>query len=271
MTTGIIRNFFMQAPPPAYFPMIFQHSPCMPEEDEDLLVNAEERENEEEREVEEEGKDEELEAQEEDEECLREIFSNPAECALDVTTQLLRFADVISRDVQQYFGHCSGDQEVCNIYSDSNSITTSGRLRYYDDLLRIAETGGPEEQESSFTTCSDDSNSGLGPLAELFDFRGSSQNRGQPMIKRHLPLSFWTEPVSRCSVMAFSNTLDVTHAASNTLPQHGGDVHMHYNTPTHQNVHTFDSAQPDFSDLLANWDPPPELSHTLPEDTHMQH
>ncbi|KAI3352493.1 hypothetical protein L3Q82_005445 [Scortum barcoo] len=209
MAAGVIRNFLVQAPTPAYFPLIFQHSPCKEDEDETLEEKQELREDEEDREVEEEEEeeDEESETQEEEEECLEEVFLNPAHCSLDVTKQLLRFADLISQDVQRYFGRCSGDQEACDIYSDSVSITTSGRLRYYDDLLKIAKAGSPEEQEISLVTCADDQgvrvakgNSGLGPLAELFDHRGPSQGRGRPMIKRHLPLSFWTEPIPCCSV-----------------------------------------------------------------------
>uniref|UniRef100_A0A665W796 Uncharacterized protein n=1 Tax=Echeneis naucrates TaxID=173247 RepID=A0A665W796_ECHNA len=235
MAAGVIRNFLIQAPTPAYFPLIFQHSLCKDiEEEEQPEGKPEERDDEEERDEEEE--DEESEAQEEEEECL-EVYLNPDHSALDVTTQLLRFADLISRDVQRYFGRCSGDQEACDIYSDSLSVTTSGRLRYYDDLLRIARTGSPDEREKSFSSDSDHQgvrvakvNNSLGPLAELFNHRGPSEGRGQPMIKRHLPLSFWTEPISCCSLGSFN-----------------------------------------FSDLLANWDPNPELTHTLTENTRMTH
>ncbi|XP_040892738.1 protein PERCC1 [Toxotes jaculatrix] len=282
MAAGVIRNFLVQAPTPAYFPLIFQHSPCKEDEEEEKQEEKpEEREDEEEREEEEE--DEESEAQEEEEECLEEVFLNPSHCALDVTKQLLRFADLISRDVQRYFGRCSGDQEACDIYSDSVSVTTSGRLRYYDDLLRIARAGSPEEQEGSFGICSDHQrvgvakgNSSLGPLAELFNHMGPSQSRGRPMIKRHLPLSFWTEPIPCCSLVSFSNAPEFTHTSSDTPSQDNthtdSDTHMHYNALTHHNTHTpIDNNQPDFSDLLANWDPNPELTHALTENTHMQH
>ncbi|XP_042371211.1 protein PERCC1-like [Plectropomus leopardus] len=279
MAAGVIRSFLVQAPTPPYFPLMFQHSPCKADEDVEMLeAKLEGREDDEEREVEEE--DEESEAQEEEEECLDEVFLNPATYALDVTKQLLRFADLISRDVQRYFGRCSDDQEACDIYSDSVSVTTSGRLRYYDDLLKIARAGSPGEQESSAATSAGDEgvakgNSGLGPLAELFNHRGPTQARSRPMIKRHLPLSFWTEPIPCCSLVGFSNTPDVMHKNSDTPSQDSthtdANTHMQYNVLPHHSTHALDSTQPDFSDLLANWDPNPELTHTLTENTHMQH
>lgn len=265
MATGVIRNFVIQAQTPAYFPLIFRK---LDEKEETLGDKLEEREDEEEDE-----EDEEVEAQEEEEACLEEAFLNSTHYALDVTKQLLRFADLISRDVQRYFGRSSEDHESCDIYSDSISMTTSGRLRYYDDLLRLARAGSPEEQENRSVTYCDDQgvlvakgNSSLGPLAELFDHRGPSQGLSQPMIKRHLPLSFWTEPIPSCSLVGFSNTAEVTPAQDNT----GAHTHMHYSALSHLNTHTLDSTQPDFSDLLANWDPNPELAHALTESAHVQ-
>lgn len=285
MAAGVIRTFLVQAPTPAYFPLIFQRSPCKEDEDVEMPEDKPEMtEDEEEREVDEEEEEEEdveSEAQEEEEECL-EVFLNPAHRSSDVTKRLLRFADLISRDVQRYFGRCSGDPEGCDIYSDSVSVATSGRLRYYDDLLKIARAGGQEGQEDSSAACSDDTgvgvakgNSGLGPLAELFSQRGPSQGPNRPMIKRLLPLSFWTEPTPCGSLVAFSNTPEVTHAHGDTLSQ--DSAHTDSNTraqcdplPQHD-THALENAQLDFSDLLAYWDPNPELAHTLTEDTHMQH
>ncbi|XP_068607572.1 protein PERCC1 [Brachionichthys hirsutus] len=263
MAAGVITNFHCRAVAPAFFPTLFHSSPCKEDEEKILEEKQEFREDEEEeREVDEE--DEESEAQEDEEECLEGVFSAAADnSAPDVTKQLLRFADVISHDVQRYFGRCSDDQEACDIYSDSVSITAGGRLRYYDDLLKIARAGSPEAPEGRVVTSADeDGVGGLGPLAELFSRGGPSRGRGRPMVKRHLPLSFWAEPTPCCSA-------DVTHTSSETPSQDGThtdpDTHMHYNT------HGLDSTQPDFSDLLANWDPNPEFTHTLTENTHMQH
>ncbi|KAJ0051275.1 hypothetical protein NL108_017675, partial [Boleophthalmus pectinirostris] len=183
MATGVIRGFLVQ--PAGYFPLMFQSSPHTDPDEEQTNLHPDESEE----------RDEEEELQEEEEE--EEMFSEPASTTLDVTNQLLRFADLISRDIQRYFGHSCGDQDSCDIYNDSVSLTTSGRLRYYDDLLKIAKGGGAEERESARSKpCEDEQSvskgSSLGPLAELFDQKGLSQ--GRPMTKRLLPLSFWTEP-----------------------------------------------------------------------------
>lgn len=261
MTSGILKNFLLQGPNLnlAYIPMLFPNSSSREDEAEKL-----EGREDGEREEEDEDEDEECEAQEDEEESFDQLLSNHS--ALDVTNQLLRFADLISRDIQRYFGCCSDDGERCDIYSGSVSTTTSGRLRYYDDLLRIARAGSPGERGDRAVTYVDEpgvaaakDNGGLGPLAELFNHRGPSQGRGQPMVKRHLPLSFWTEPVPRCDLDSPSNTPNITHSST------------HAQEHRHAHHEPLGCTEPDFSDLLAYWDPHLEFTHTLTEDTHMQH
>uniref|UniRef100_A0A674E754 Uncharacterized protein n=1 Tax=Salmo trutta TaxID=8032 RepID=A0A674E754_SALTR len=218
MATGVIRTFRLSATPSCYLPMILQHSPMDEEEEE-----REEEEEEEEREEEEEG--------EERRGRRGRKRRSPAPCSSDLTNQLLRFADTISRDVMRYFGCRRDDPDARDIYDDDDdrvSTATSGRRRYYDDLVRMA-TGSPESASRADGRRVAGGDGSLGPLAELFDCRiGRSRGQCRPMNKRHLPLSFWNEPI----------------------PYH--------NTHSHDNVHS----HPDFSDLLAYWDPNPDLTHT---------
>lgn len=247
MATGIIRNILIPAPPSNYVPLLFQQCPHSLDKEKMQEDNLEVRDGDEEEEEEEEDCDLQ---EEEEEECLKGAFFTSGPQALDVTKQLLRFADLISRDVQRYFGRSSGE-EACDISNDPVSVTTSGRLRYYDDLLRIARAGSPEEPENSARHGADQGGSGLGPLAELFQLGGPGQDL-RPMSKRHLPLSFWAEPSPRCPTATHQH-----HATSEEggLPQHCTGC--------------LGSSQPDFSDLLAFWEPNPELTHTLPDNTHL--
>lgn len=260
MATGIIRNFPIPAPPSTYLPLIFQQCPYSqdkekPQEDSLDVREGEEEEEEEDCDIQE----------EEEEEYNKEAFFTSGPHAVDVTKQLLRFADLISRDVQRYFGRSSGE-EASDIYSDPISITTSGRLRYYDDLLKIARAGSPEEPENAAPCREDEGGSGLGPLAELFQLGGPGQAHNRPMIKRHLPLSFWSEPSPRCSTAASGCAPHTTNTCDNAAPEDGGPTGQ---TPPPHCTNCLESSQPDFSDLLAFWEPNPELTHTLTDNTHM--
>ncbi|KAK7929572.1 hypothetical protein WMY93_005967 [Mugilogobius chulae] len=236
MATGVIRSFLAQ-PTVGYFPLMFHHSSHTDPEHEHAHQHQDESERDDE---------EELQEEEEEEE---EVFSEPAPNTLDVTNQLLRFADLINRDIQRYFGRSCGGQDACDIYNDSVSLTTSGRLRYYDDLLKIAKGGSVEERESGKLKLYEDGqsvptrSSSLGPLAELFD--QNSHCPGRPMTKRLLPLSFWNEPGPGLS------------SDSDTAQQEQTLAHAHH----------LEGAQMDFSDLLAFWDAHPEPPQPLTQDT----
>lgn len=263
MATGIIRNFLVPAPPSTYLPLILQQCPYSQDKDKMQEDNPEAREGEEYEEEEEEDCDIQ---EEEEEEYNKEAFLTSGPHALDVTKQLLRFADLISRDVRRYFGRSSGE-EVCDIYNDPISVTTSGCLRYYDDLLKIARAGSPEEPENTAPHGEDRGGSGLGPLAELFQLGGPGQAHNRPMMKRHLPLSFWSEPSPRCSTAAPGRPPDAMNTHDNATSEDGGG-HTGQALPQHC-TSCLESSQPDFSDLLAFWEPNPELTHTLADNTHM--
>lgn len=278
MAAGLVRNFLMPPTTPAFFPLIFQHSPLGDDEEKMMEEESESRDagggrevavEEAEEEDEDEDDGEESEAQEEEEDGSDDAFPSPAHPYFDMTNQLLRFADLISRDVQRYFGRCSGsERDSCDMYSEAVPVATCGRLRYYDDLLKLARAGSREETDDSTTSCSTNpgssssSSSSLGPLAELFQERGPTQGCGRPMIKRHLPLSFWTEPVPGCPLLASGQVADAGRDGHSL----NDDAETH--TLAHHSAHSLEGCtQPDFSDLLAYWDP--ELTHTLTENTHV--
>ncbi|XP_063082338.1 protein PERCC1 [Cavia porcellus] len=161
--------------------------------------------------------------------------------------QLLRFSQLISGDIQRYFGPKDKrqDPDSCDIYADSHPASCSARELYYADLMCLAQGGSSEDKEATDSgVCSTWGLEGpacrsaggvppLGPLAELFDFGlrqfpGPSTSVGRrlrleqkyghitPMTQRKLPPSFWKEPAP--------SALGLLHPGT-----------------------------PDFSDLLASW------------------
>ncbi|KAM5131071.1 protein PERCC1 [Callospermophilus lateralis] len=164
--------------------------------------------------------------------------------------RLLRFSELISGDIQRYFGpkDKGQDPDACDVYEDSHLASHSARELYYADLVRLAQGGAPEDDEATEPEVhlskgsegqahrsgfSKDGTLPLGPLAELFDYglrqflgpRASAGHRLRlerkyshitPMTQRKLPPSFWKEPAP--------SPLGLLHPGT-----------------------------PDFSDLLASW------------------
>ncbi|XP_049759260.1 protein PERCC1 [Elephas maximus indicus] len=141
--------------------------------------------------------------------------------------RLLRFSELISGDIQRYFGRKDQgqDPDARDFYREGRAVDRSTRGRYYADLVWEARGGAPEETLEAAEPAP------LGPLAELFEYglgrcTGSGGGRGQrlqrkyghitPMTQRQLPPSFWKEPAP--------SPLGLLHPGT-----------------------------PDFSDLLANW------------------
>ncbi|XP_036413516.1 protein PERCC1 [Colossoma macropomum] len=160
---------------------------------------------------------------------------NPPASHTEMTDRLLRFAELISSDVQRYFGR-SHDPDACDIYAERACPEVSGRQRYYADFMRVAssEQGGEPEK--------------LGPLAELFK-EAHRKRQGLPMTQRRLPSSFWTEP-RPCHLANMPDMLgcpmETTLRSTNTPVS----ILSTSNTP----VSTISSSStPDFSDLLAHW------------------
>ncbi|KAM6054263.1 protein PERCC1 [Chlamydotis macqueenii] len=183
--------------------------------------------------------EEEEEEEEEDEEEAAEESVRPelaASSAAETTLRLLKFSELISCDIQRYFGRRSREEAAGSrgVPEDCGSPQ-----RDKPQPETVAPRGGPGAVHR------------LGPLAELFEYGvhrclspraagGKTQRLERkyghitPMHRRKLPPSFWREPG----------------------PGPAGLLH---------------AGTPDFSDLLANWtvEPGPELPGTgreLPPD-----
>ncbi|XP_010618816.1 protein PERCC1 [Fukomys damarensis] len=235
MATGVIQ-------PLCDFRLSLQsHQPFLPSEPEPPETSEEEEEEESERELEAEGPSG----------CSQDPQSPevPPEGpdSPETPLQLLRFSQLISGDIQRYFGpkDKGQDPDSCDIYADSCSASCSARELYYADLVRLAQGGPSEDKEATESgVCSSwgperpacrsaDGVPPLGLLDELFDyglqqFAGPSISAGlrlrleqkyghiTPMTQRKLPPSFWKEPAP--------SALGLLHPGT-----------------------------PDFSDLLASW------------------
>nr|XP_055099127.1 protein PERCC1 [Symphalangus syndactylus] len=239
MAAGVIRPLCdFQLP-------LLRHHPFLPSDPEPPETSEEEEEEEEE-----EGEGEGLGS------CSRILpSSGRAEATEETATQgpsspetplqLLRFSELISDDIQRYFGRKDKgqDPDACDIYADSRPASSTARELYYADLVRLARGGSLEDEETPEPRVprgqvrrpglSGDRAQPLGPLAELFDYGlqrywGSRAAAGwslrlerkyghiTPMAQRKLPPSFWKEPTP--------SPLGLLHPGT-----------------------------PDFSDLLASW------------------
>ncbi|XP_035573311.1 protein PERCC1 isoform X2 [Canis lupus baileyi] len=137
----------------------------------------------------------------------------PGPSSPETPLQLLRFSELISGDIQRYFGRKDREQDpdACDIYADDSSA----RDPQGADAARLAPGGPPDGDEAAEPGVlsprgPEGCTRGLGPLAELFDY-GLRQYPGPgapgrwlrlerkyghivPMTQRKLPLSFWEEP-----------------------------------------------------------------------------
>ncbi|XP_062444572.1 protein PERCC1 [Rhea pennata] len=233
MAAGIIRHLAeLRLPSP------FPHALLLPAHPEPDFPDLSEEEE-----------DEEEEDEEEEDEAAAEGAGGGQELAspsdAETTLQLLKFSELISCDIQRYFGRRGRDEDAegWGAAEDCRSLRRSGRELCSGDLLRAARSGEPREEEAAPAGPRGRRAAGgapqLGPLAELFEYGlrrclqppaadGKKQRLERkyahitPMHKRKLPQSFWREP--------------------------GPGPALHPSTP-------------DFSDLLANWtaEPAPEL------------
>ncbi|KAM5331341.1 protein PERCC1 [Glossophaga mutica] len=273
MATGVIRPLCdFQLPLPSLQPF--------------LPLDPEPPDTSEEEEEEEEGEEEEEEGEEEEEEDLEgegprsrspapqssgwataaPEEAPPGPSSAETPLQLLRFSELISGDIQRYFGRKdrTQDPDACDIYADGHRGRSSARKLYCTDPVHPAQGGLPDDDRASGpgahsprgpqgqvqeTGLGGDRVQPLGPLAELFDyglqqFSGPGVTAGPrlrleqkyghitPMTQRKLPPSFWKEPAP--------SPLGLLHPGT-----------------------------PDFSDLLASWsveavpEPPGRGAQTL--------
>ncbi|XP_072273511.1 protein PERCC1 [Pyxicephalus adspersus] len=184
------------------------------------------------------------------------------EDSTEMTKQLLNFSELISSDIQRYFGQKTKDEDPdsCNIYEDYFSPRLSGgQEMYYHDLMRIAQNKD-HEKEDLFnpltppvefdekilkTIYTKEDPKKLGPLSELFDFGlrkylkqksimtkdGRLQRLDRkyahivPMHRRLLPLSFWKEPSPDTTCILNTNTPDFSDLLENWTSDAHNELH----------------------------------------------
>ncbi|XP_075686807.1 protein PERCC1 [Rhinoderma darwinii] len=245
MATGVIRNVLeFKLPPPFQHPFLF---PALTQ-DVDFQDSSEEDD-----EMLEEDEMEDLsygEAQ--DKSTSDGSHDASSEESPTMTEQLLKFSDLISNDIQKYFGQKSKeeDPDSCNIYEDYFTPRMyGGQEMYYQDLVKMAQSKDHDRDDSFHpltppveidqkilkTICTKGDPKKLGPLTELFDFGLRKYTRQKmatgkdgrlhrldrkyahivPMHRRLLPLSFWKEPSPVPSCILNTNTPDFSDLLEN--------------------------------------------------------
>lgn len=248
MATGVIRNLSeFKLPPPFQHPFLF---PTLPqdvdfqdssEEEDDILG------------------DDEMEdlsyGREQDIRSTSDVSSHDAsseESTTEMTEQLLKFSELISNDIQRYFGQKTKeeDPDSCNIYEDYFTPRMyGGQELYYQDLVKMAQSKDHDREDLFHpltppveidhkilkTICTKEDPKKLGPLTELFDFGLRKYTRQKvamgkdgrlhrldrkyahivPMHRRLLPLSFWKEPSPLPSCILNTNTPDFSDLLEN--------------------------------------------------------
>ncbi|GAB1609810.1 Hypothetical predicted protein [Argonauta hians] len=197
----------------------------------------------------------------------------------NVSKQLIDFADLISADIQKFFGRKSGDEDSCDIYEDKWISNKSGRELYYADLLRIAHgentdsrrssskqsatiakattSSAVSERQSSVVVDNKDKFSGrlnkslgLGPLNELFEF--GLRNFIDPKSKSS------TKKLKRLRLDLKKHD-DIIPMSQRKMPRSfwkqpcSGSMAAKSKYSTRSAYMLNSSKTPDFSDLLESW------------------
>ncbi|XP_074655673.1 protein PERCC1-like [Tubulanus polymorphus] len=150
-----------------------------------------------------------------------EFFSDDESVENEAAHDLLDFADHVTRNIRHIFSGGGNNGlgsnpgvATCDIYEDTWQPARSGREVYFAEILKIANgktddndiAAASEVKRELAYTGQVDSEKGLGPLGELFDFQTAKRFTYRPMNERRFPSSFWQEPnrqtttaVTRCA------------------------------------------------------------------------